>query len=611
MASWYPSLGVSSVLRDGSSNNNHGILNNLDSSDWAIDNGSYCLDFNGSDEYVQPVNDYAFTDEDITLSYSIYIRDTSTAQFPIGRGYGGGYSYCSRIQGGNLFHIFSGNGGFPGNGSRLRWSIPSADTWYHVTVTKQGTSGKLYVNGSLELSQTVAGTLYTAPNTFPFTIGAGYRFTDSDHFDGKMAHITLYTRAINLSEVRQIYRDPHALFRKRVPYFFSGATGDKTVSLAVQSLTLSLPAPTISIVEDKTVTPAVQSLTLSQSAPSISIVENKTVTPAAQSLTLTQPAPTISIVEDKTVSPSAQSLTLTQPAPTISIIENVTVSPGVQALTLSQPAPTINVSGDKTATPAAQILTLSQPALTISIVEDKTVSPSAQSLTLSLPAPTISIVEDKTVSLAVQNLTLTQPAPSIVIGDVVVSPSTQSLTLSLPAPTISIIENKTVSLAALSLTLTPLTVVVSVSTAVESVRKTIIDSFIAELEKILISSGYLTDIGTGNVFEWLFKDIQISELPLIEVKDVSESMVNSGSYSDRTLTIELIGRIATKENTVIRNLKKDMELAIDTAITTGGAFPEEVFSIQFANTENARVEKKNKSAMDVSLVYEVKYRIAI
>jgi len=223
------------------------------------------------------------------------------------------------------------------------------------------------------------------------------------------------------------------------------ASGDPTITPAAQSLTLTQPAPTISIVQNVTVTPSAQSLTLTQPTPSISIIENATATPSAQSLTLTLPAPTIDITGNVTVTPAAQSLTLVQPAPTVDITGSATVTPSTQTLTLSLPAPTISIVNNATVTPATQTLTLTPNAPIISIIEDVTISPAAQSLTLSLPAPTIDIISGTTVTPSEQTLTLTQPAPTVtIVQSVTVTPAVQSLTLTQQTPSINmggILEN--------------------------------------------------------------------------------------------------------------------------------------------------------------------------
>ncbi len=52
----------------------------------------------------------------------------------------------------------------------VTWS-PSMDTWYHVAVTKSGTSVKFYVNGSQQGSTQTCTTASIYNSTTPFEVG--------------------------------------------------------------------------------------------------------------------------------------------------------------------------------------------------------------------------------------------------------------------------------------------------------------------------------------------------------------------------------------------------------------------------------------------------------
>jgi len=235
-----------------------------------------------------------------------------------------------------------------------------------VTADMANSDSRLYVDGLLDEVDTYCNGLIDFGSSSLFVGGPDSTNNGSDF---EFSQLLIYDRVLTHSEIQQLYIDSSALFRRKAQYFLSSesVSGDPTITPSAQTLILTQPAPTISIVQNVTVTPSVQSLTLTQPTPSISIIENATVTPSAQSLTLTLPAPTIDITGNVTVTPAAQSLTLVQPAPTVDITGSATVTPSEQTLTLTQPAPTVTIVQSVTVTPAVQSLTLTQQTPSINM----------------------------------------------------------------------------------------------------------------------------------------------------------------------------------------------------------------------------------------------------
>lgn len=76
----------------------------------------------------------------------------------------------------------------------------TAGVWTHVAYTRDGTTEKIYVNGSQVLSQTITENI--ADDTFPLTIGGvAQGGSGVEKFDGLLDEVKIYSVARNLSEV--------------------------------------------------------------------------------------------------------------------------------------------------------------------------------------------------------------------------------------------------------------------------------------------------------------------------------------------------------------------------------------------------------------------------
>jgi RHS repeat-associated protein len=117
-------------------------------------------------------------------------------------------SYYFRMQDPNTmqFRWVIDNASTNGGNMLVSWT-PATSTWYHVAITKTGTTSKFYINGSQQGS-TYTGTNATIYNaTIPFEIGA----TESggtERLDGKMDDWRAWSRALSGSEIAQLYSGP-------------------------------------------------------------------------------------------------------------------------------------------------------------------------------------------------------------------------------------------------------------------------------------------------------------------------------------------------------------------------------------------------------------------
>ncbi len=117
------------------------------------------------------------------------------------------YSFYSTGSGSeNLALTWWQNGSSENDTESVSWS-PSTGTWYHVAVTKSGTSVKFYVNGAQQGS-TQTGTYSGVYNSVAdFRVGADQDDT-ADDFDGLLDDVRVWSRELSSTELANLYSSP-------------------------------------------------------------------------------------------------------------------------------------------------------------------------------------------------------------------------------------------------------------------------------------------------------------------------------------------------------------------------------------------------------------------
>ncbi len=173
---------------------------------WADGKRGGSLEFDGTDDYAD-ASGLSVTEGDFTISLWAWLPSSISADDPMAVSMGDPSQWDSELFG---LYVGDQDGGMTHRGVRVWWEATSLtwdvnvtdETWRHLVLVKSGTSLELYSNGNL------VATGGTNPNTWTsqfFGIGAGNNGgTITDHFEGKLDNIRVYSRALSSSEVNDI-----------------------------------------------------------------------------------------------------------------------------------------------------------------------------------------------------------------------------------------------------------------------------------------------------------------------------------------------------------------------------------------------------------------------
>lgn len=104
----------------------------------------------------------------------------------------------------------------------------------------------------------------------------------------------------------------------------------------------------------------------------------------------------------------------------------------------------------------------------------------------------------------------------------------------------------------------------------DSKRQQIVDALATAMATITTGNGYQTDAG-ANVSTWLIRDLDETELPSIEVRDVGQSVGSAISTSEWNLNVEIeITAAGTTAPAICRAAMADVYQALGVDNTLGG-----------------------------------------
>lgn len=146
----------------------------------------------------------AFPNGEISIDAWIKLDTITPGSFYqlIGSGYWGLKSFCLALESGQIqFYLY--------DGSAWRSVIISnqtlaANTWYYIALTYNGSSGKIYVNGVEDATNTISYPVPTSHNTLH--IGAGeYNFDFAYEFQGIIDEIRVFRVTLSASQIVDYY----------------------------------------------------------------------------------------------------------------------------------------------------------------------------------------------------------------------------------------------------------------------------------------------------------------------------------------------------------------------------------------------------------------------
>ena len=151
--------------------------------------------FNGTSDYIQLDN--AFTHTNHTIAAWVYAKDDSATDsiFDARDGNDDGFRI---VQLNDVLYYNMNNGD-------LTASV-SENNWYFAVGTYDGTTQKLYVDGSLISSQAISTTINTTTGA---RIGARSHTSPASYWEGNLANVAIWNRALTSDEINSVMWKPY------------------------------------------------------------------------------------------------------------------------------------------------------------------------------------------------------------------------------------------------------------------------------------------------------------------------------------------------------------------------------------------------------------------
>ena len=226
---WSPWLGATGFrLLDRTRYANHGTLTNMDPpTDWVGANifgrSGRVLDFDGVDDRCAVSSFRMAALNDVTNSVAFWFRPTATGNTTRIFGAGEfGNNFAMRFNFQNLEFTFGGTAIL----SVTMLNATYSNRWTHVVGVADSSGARIFFDGVQ-----VGTRSDTVSLTKTNGLGIGYRFgTNTDHFSGRIADLSLHSRTLTPAEVRTLYRLGPGWFGQREPrrrYAVAQAAGFK------------------------------------------------------------------------------------------------------------------------------------------------------------------------------------------------------------------------------------------------------------------------------------------------------------------------------------------------------------------------------------------------
>ncbi len=194
VAQYHFDEGLGQTTADSSGNNFNGDINDAT---WTSGIYGDALMFDGSNDYVNIPDNDKLDPYEITIETWVFISTQPTNNGDVvAKGANSGYRF--RINSNNRRIFFFDRGST--NSLQSTSAIP-LNNWTHIAVVGSDSGLRIYINGELDASNTVA---YGHPNTgSSLKIGAEPNF--GAYFNGKIDEVSIYNEALSAQEIRNHY----------------------------------------------------------------------------------------------------------------------------------------------------------------------------------------------------------------------------------------------------------------------------------------------------------------------------------------------------------------------------------------------------------------------
>ena len=217
---------------DSSLYGRHGTLENMDApTDWVWGHHGMALDFDGANDRVVVPNLGSLFAADVTVSAWVYATNLTAAKiiFDDRAGSGDGFSLFINATSGSIASSW--------DATTVTQGAIEAGKWQHVTVKRSGSVVKHYLN-SVQVGSD-GSTSNNASTTTASAIGSRSFSTASVGWLGKLEDVRLYDRALNDSEISDLYSNPTGIILTRRRVWDGVTLGESASASSSESSSLS------------------------------------------------------------------------------------------------------------------------------------------------------------------------------------------------------------------------------------------------------------------------------------------------------------------------------------------------------------------------------------